>query len=176
MRLRRSSLFRLRWRGVQSAASRWRVEACLRCLGRALCVLLFVCEKASVLHTASPPHRSGSMRLASRLYRPLQQSHAAEASRERDPARSLWMLSNKSRDGSKTMKLVLALAGTAAAFVAPGRLQRLVQAVSHLRPYTLRKSPGCRSSGSRLLRAVGGSTDPHDAWPPSRGLHWTGYA
>ena len=76
------------------------------------------------------------MRALSRLYGSLQQSYAPEASatgREMTP-HAFHILESRRTKPPQTMKLVLALAGTAAAFVAPVREQRLVQAVSPLTP------------------------------------------
>jgi len=72
------------------------------------------------------------MRAFSWLYGSLQQSHATEVvakAAEYHPARYHILEARKAKP-SQTMKLVLALAGTAAAFVAPVRAQRLIQVFS----------------------------------------------
>ena len=77
-------------------------------------------------------HLGPPMRAVSRHYGSLQQSHATETSKKKDgmTPHAFHILESRRTKQLQTMKLVLALAGTAAAFVAPVREQRLVQAVS----------------------------------------------
>ena len=76
------------------------------------------------------------MRALSRLYVSLQKSHATDVSKKKNgmTPHAFHILESRRTKPPQTMKLVLALAGTAAAFVAPVREQRLVQAVSPLTP------------------------------------------
>ena len=74
------------------------------------------------------------------------------------------------------MKLVLALAGTAAAFVAPVRTS--VRSKNFRRRRLIRRAPALdvEAVDRALLRVVGGSADQLDALPPSCGHHWAGYS
>ena len=95
---------------------------------------VLVSRLASVLHAASAQGRAyacvfSTLRLTGGIA-----CNGSVQKKDGMTPHAFHILESRRPKPPQTMKLVLALAGTAAAFVAPVREQRLVQAVSPLTP------------------------------------------